>query len=114
MPTLPQEDQTLFKESLHVLTITVENHNGQAWNQLMSDLEATYKTADSEFDFLIHASGQCSKLVSLYFWDAFPITSRLRYGGTSLLSASRTQLIVAASTSIAIGAMQEFQLGNFQ
>jgi hypothetical protein len=114
MQTLSQGDQTLFKESLHVLTITVESHNGEAWSRLMSDLEATYKAATSDYDFLILASGQCSKLVSLYFWDAFPITSRLKHGGTSLLSASRTQLIAAASTSIAISAMQEFQLGNFQ
>lgn len=114
MENLSERDQSLFDQSLHVLTITLENCNGNAWNALMSDLEATYKSAGSDYDFLIKASGQCSNLASLRFWDAFPLGSRQGYGGTAFLLANRTRLITASSTSIAISAMQEFQLGNFQ
>jgi hypothetical protein len=108
-----QQDHTLLDQKLHALVITLENHDGIAWNSLMSDLEAIYKAATSEHDFLVKGSARCSDLAAKFFWAAFPQVGRSPQE-TNFLTNNRTGLIAGASTAIAISAMQEFQLGNFQ
>lgn len=113
MPETCQQDHTLLDQKLHVLLITLENHDGEAWNSLMSDLEVIYRAVTSDYDFLIKGSARCSDLAAKFFWAAFPQVGRST-GDTNFLTNNRTALIAGASTAIAISAMQEFQLGNFQ
>jgi hypothetical protein len=108
-----QQDHILLDQKLHVLLVTLENHDGEAWNSLMSDLEVIYKAATSDHGFLIEGSVRCSDLAAKFFWAAFPQVGRSPED-TSFLMNNRTGLITGASTAIAISAMQEFQLGNFQ
>lgn len=108
-----EQDGNLFNQKLHALVITLENHDGEAWNNLISDLEVIYKGADSDYSFLIAGSVRCSDLAAKFFWAAFPRLGRSPQD-TNFLMNNREALIAGASTAIAISAMQEFQLGNFQ
>lgn len=96
------------KRSLNNLCLSIESYNGDDWNHLMRLLSDLYKSLDQDDSlqyFMQEAAFLSHDLVAKYYEKIFP--------SGELLHLNRSKMIAGASASIAYGAMQEFQIGNF-
>lgn len=96
-----------FVSALNVLIITLENCDGNGWNDLMKDLSEIRKKSIPCDSYESLAAARCSQFVSVNFWKAFPSRTGQE---TIYLLDNRLALIAGASAAIAFSAMTEFDI----
>lgn len=96
----------------HELTcflLFLENHDGNGWNQLRSDLSSIFLNRKTDTEYLVKATFRTASYVErwrAHYWAKYAVNRTAFY-------RLQHNFVAAAAAAIAYNEMQEFKLGNF-
>lgn len=94
---------------LNCFALFLENHDGNGWNALRSDLSAIYLARNSDGDYLSKAVFRVASYVEKWratYWSKYAVNRTAFY-------RMQQNYVAAACLQIAYSEMQEFKIGNF-